>query len=81
MSNMMCSARMDCSNSIKKPIVYAAIELSGKTGLVAIPSPVAEKISLHSLSGGQTTELLALFTRVRERAEAQCGQGCSVLAK
>jgi transposase len=76
---MMCSARMDWSNSIKKPIVYAAIELSGKTWLVAIHSPVAEKISLHSLSGGQTTELLALFTRVRERAEAQCGSAVKLV--
>lgn len=76
---MSCSAPVDCSNDIKKPVVYAAIELSGKTWLVAIHTPVAEKISLHSLSGGQPTELLALFTRVRERVEAQCGTSVEVV--
>ena len=63
----------------RKPVIYAAIELSGKTWLIAVHSPVVDKISLHSLAAGQVTELLALFTRMQERTEAQCGTSVEVV--
>ena len=40
---------------------------------------MADKISLHSLAAGEVAGLLALFTRMRERAEAQCGTSVEVV--
>src|SRR5689334_10315936 len=79
MSKMSHIAPGQSADAIRKPVIYAAIELSGKTWLVAVHSPVADKISLHSLAADEVVGLLALFTRARERAEAQCGTSVEVV--
>lgn len=76
---MSYTAPDHCADNIRKPVIYAALELSGKTWLIAVHSPVADKISLHSLAAGQVSELLALFTRARERAQAQSGTAIEVV--
>src|SRR3712207_996754 len=51
-----------------------ALELSRSTWLVALHSPVADKVSQHRLDGGDTKGLLALATRKRAQAEEKPGR-------
>jgi transposase len=41
------------------------LELSRSTWLVALHSPIADKVSQHRLDGGDINGLLALITRKR----------------
>ncbi len=50
-----------------------AIELSKKSWLVAIWSPVTDRISLHRLGAGDSDALIALANRARIAAERQLG--------
>jgi transposase len=51
-----------------------AIELSLKSWVVAMQTPLADKISLHKLKAGNVGKLLELIERVRRRVEAKlCG--------
>jgi transposase len=54
--------------------VYVALELSRSTWLVAVHSPVADKVSQQRLDGGDTEGLLALITRKRIQAEEKLGR-------
>jgi transposase len=47
------------------------LELSRSTWLVALHSPVADKVSQHRLEGGDVDGLLALITRKQGQAEAK----------
>ena len=49
--------------------VFVALELSRSAWLVAVHSPVADKVSQHRLDGGDTDGLLALIARKRGQAE------------
>ena len=48
--------------------LFVALELSRSTWLVAMHSPIADKVSQHRLDGGDTEGLLALITRKRAQA-------------
>ena len=50
-----------------------AIELSRKTWVVAVQTPWADKVSMHSLPGGKASALLALIERLCRRVEAKLG--------
>jgi transposase len=54
--------------------LYVALELSRSTWLVAIHSPIADKVSQQRLEGGDTEGLLALITRKRIQAEEKLGR-------
>ena len=43
--------------------IFVALELSKNRWLVAVHSPIADKISCHSVAGGDTAALLALIGR------------------
>ena len=45
--------------------LFVALELSRSTWLVALHSPIADKVSQHRLDGGDVNGLLALITRKR----------------
>ena len=45
--------------------IYVALELSKATWLVALNSPIADKISEHRIDGGDTAKLLALIEAKR----------------
>jgi transposase len=49
--------------------LFLALELSRSTWLVALHSPVADKISQHRVEGGDTEGLLDLIARKRTQAE------------
>ena len=54
--------------------LYVALELSRSTWLVAVHSPIDDKVSQQRLEGGDTEGLLALITRKRIQAEEKLGR-------
>jgi len=54
--------------------LFMALELSRSTWLVALHSPVADKVSQHRLDGGDIDGLLALIARKRGQAEEKLGR-------
>ena len=54
--------------------ILVAIELSKKNWLVAMLTPLADKVSLHSLPAGDAAGLLALLRKARRKAEAALGR-------
>lgn len=54
--------------------ILVAIELSKKSWLVAMLTPLADKVSLHTLPGGDAAGLLALLEKARRKAEAALGR-------
>jgi transposase len=59
------------SDRSKHAALFVALELSKATWLVALNSPIADKISEHRIDGGDTAKLLALIEAKRLRAEGQ----------
>lgn len=59
--------------------LFVALELSRSTWLVALHSPIADKVSQHRLEGGDTAGLLALIGRKREMTAAKLGGPVRVL--
>ena len=53
--------------------IFVAIELSQKSWLVTLHSPDRDRISRHTLEGGDNGGLLALLGKVRSRAEQTSG--------
>ena len=53
--------------------VFVSVELSQSTWLVTIHSPDRDKISRHTVAGGDHVGLLALIDRICGRAERQVG--------
>jgi transposase len=54
--------------------ILVAIELSKKSWLVAMLTPLADKVSLHTLPAGDAAGLLALLRKARHKAEAALGR-------
>src|SRR5215210_6683822 len=59
--------------------LFVALELSRSTGLVALHSPLTNKVSQHRLDGGDADGLLALIARKRGQAEEKLGQPVRVV--
>src|SRR5215218_8805489 len=59
--------------------LFVALELSRSTWLVALHSPLTNKVSQHRLDGGDADGLLALITRKRGQAEETLGQPVRVV--
>src|ERR671910_2096506 len=59
--------------------LFVALELSRSTWLVALHSPLTNKVSQHRLDGGDADGLLALITRKRGQAEERLGQPVRVV--
>src|SRR3990172_8564099 len=60
--------------------VFVALELSQATWLVALHSPIADKISINRIAGGDTDKLLALIEKKREQAARQLGWTVQVVS-
>ena len=59
----------------ERATMFVALELSKSSWLVALHSPIADKVSLHRFVGGDVTGLLALIARKQTQAEARLGRG------
>src|SRR5688500_9479487 len=53
--------------------LFVALELSKAKWLVGLHSPTADKISRHTITGGDAPALLGLIEAARRRAEASLG--------
>jgi transposase len=60
--------------------MFVALELSKSNWLVALHSPVADKVSLRRFVGGDVAGLLALIARKQTQAEARLGRTIRVLS-
>src|SRR5215213_8956361 len=54
--------------------LFVALELSRSTWLVAVHSPIVDKVSQHRLEGGDAEGLLELITRKRMQAAEKLGR-------
>jgi transposase len=59
--------------------LFAALELSRSTWIVALHSPVADKVSQHRVEGGDSEALLALLVQRQKQAEARLGQSVRIV--
>jgi transposase len=59
--------------------LVAALELSGKSWLVATSAPGEDKISKRTVAAGDGSGLLALLTELREKAERRSGTPVTVV--
>src|SRR5215468_10677079 len=64
----------------ERATIFVALELSKSSWLVALHSPVADKVSLHRFVGGDAAGLLALIARKQTQAEARLGEAIRVLS-
>lgn len=69
----MQASTVDTPTAAQFGTIFVAIELSQKSWLVTLHSPDKGKLSRHKLEGGDHVELLALISRVRERAARALG--------
>jgi transposase len=58
--------------------LYISLELSRSTWLVTSLSPCSDKMSKQTIAAGDASKLLALLTRLRERAEQLVGGSLNV---
>src|SRR3989337_831657 len=60
---------------VKLPAVFVSLELSRSTWLITSLSPGSgEKMSKHSVRGGDAAGLLDLLARLQEKAQARAGR-------
>jgi transposase len=69
----MQASTVDTPTAAQFGTIFVAIELSQKSWLVTLHRPDKDKLSRHKLEGGDHVELLALISRVRERAARALG--------
>src|SRR5512143_297426 len=60
--------------------IYIAIELSGSKWVIGVHTPLADKISIYRLTGGDAQGLLKLIAHVREKVERRLGRSATVLS-
>lgn len=63
----------------ERATMFVALELSKSPWLVALPSPVADKVSPYRFAGGDVPGLLALIVRKQAQAETRLGQEVRIL--
>src|SRR5499427_7793844 len=64
----------------ERATMFVALELSKSSWLVALHSPVADKVSMHRFIGGDVAGLLTLIARKQTQAEARLGRAIRVLS-
>jgi transposase len=66
----MAISTLSAASAAEQPAtIYLALELSRASWLVAVHTPLADKIGLHKLAGGDSAGLRALIARLRARLE------------
>jgi transposase len=77
---MEISSRSAASAATQPATIYLALELSRASWVVAVQTPLADKIGLHKLKGGDRQGLLALIARLRARLERALGRPVAVVS-
>jgi transposase len=77
---MEISSRSAASAAPQPATIYLALELSGASWVVAVHTPLADKIGLHKLKGGDREGLLALIARLRARVQAALDRPVAVIS-
>jgi transposase len=67
-------------NSTNTAGLFVAFELSKKTWVLAIKSPLSDKISQYRVEGGDTTAVVTLIQRVRAKAQDAFGAPIEVVS-
>ena len=61
-------------------VIYVSIELSKKSWLIGIHTPLADKIGLHKVEAGDSAGLLNLIRRITKKIERTMGAPVKVLS-
>jgi len=77
---MEISPRSPASATDQPATIFVALELSRGSWLVAVHTPLADKIGLHKLKGGDSEGLLALIARLQARVQAALGRPVAVVS-
>jgi transposase len=68
------------SDAKNTAVIFVSIELSRKGWLIAIHTPVVDKVGLHKLKAGDYSGLLSLIHRVMKKTERTIGGPVKVLS-
>jgi len=77
---METSSKTCVAVDTEQATLFVALELSQSTWLVGLHSPIADKISINRIDGGDTDKLLALIEKKREQAARQLGRPVRVVS-
>ena|SRR6516162_8633644 len=77
---METSSKTCVAVDTEQATLFVALELSQATWLVGLHSPIADKISINRIDGGDTDKLLALIEKKREQAARQLGRPVRVVS-
>jgi transposase len=77
---METSPRSPASAADQPATIFVALELSRASWVVAVHTPLTDKIGLHKLKGGDSEGLLALIARFQARAQAALGRPVAVVS-
>jgi transposase len=77
---MEISRRSPASAADQPATIFVALELSRASWVAAVHAPLADKIGLHKLKGGDREELLALIARLQMRAQAALRRPVAVVS-
>jgi transposase len=77
----METSPLSAASAAEQPAtIFVALELSRASWVVAVHTPLADKIGLHKLKGGDSAGLLALIARLRARLERALGRPVAVVS-
>ena len=68
------------SDAENAAVIFVSIELSKKGWLIAIHTPLADKVGLHKLKSGDSAGLLALIRRITKKVERTMSGPVKVLS-
>jgi len=78
---MQALSKMVAANDTEQQAtLFVALELSQATWVVALHSPIADKISIHCIEGGDTDKLMALIEKKRVQAARRLGRTVQVVS-
>jgi transposase len=77
---METSPRSPASAADQPATMFVALELSRASWVVAVHAPLADKIGLHKLAGGDSAGLLALIARLEARLARALGRPVAVVS-
>ena len=75
-----CNPSIPTSDNEIIATIFVSIELSHKSWLVGIHTPLADKVGLHKVEAGDSAGLLALIRRITKKVERTTSGSATVLS-